>query len=138
MSEIPKHTPIKPHMVLAHYYWMMENGWVADAVIDTTYKGVRVPPQFIQDGTITLNISTSAVSNFFIEDNTMCFVCRFGGKTESIRLPLMAFLLLRARGLPIAIAFPVITEVPDEPVVETPAPKLAAPVSSRPTLKVVK
>ena len=50
-------------------------------------QGVRVPPEYVEDGQISLNISATAVRGFSMDNDWIMFDARFGGKSFQVSVP---------------------------------------------------
>ncbi|GAA6203851.1 MULTISPECIES: ClpXP protease specificity-enhancing factor [Thalassotalea] len=145
-------TSSKPYIVRAFYDWISDNQLTPYIVVDVNVYGVLVPMSYVNDGQITLNISSSAVGAISMAGEQIAFSARFGGKLENIVVPFGAVAAIFAKengaGTTLAIEHPEVEELPEE---TTPAPlstvssddddKALAPKSaskSRASLKVVK
>ena len=53
-------------------------------VVDASMEGVEVPRQYVQDGKIILNVSTSATSNLNLGNDFVRFRARFGATTYDV------------------------------------------------------
>ncbi len=58
--------------------------------MDTTRPEVAVPPQYVKNGRIILNISPAAVHGLKIDNTSIEFSGRFGGTVYDILVPLTA------------------------------------------------
>ena len=84
----------------------MDSGLTPLIVVDTTYEGVNVPADFVENGRILLNVHTRAVQNFVIEDEWLLFATRFGGKRSSLEIPVAAIRAIYARENGQGVTFP--------------------------------
>ena len=67
-------TPNRPYLLQAYYDWLMDNDLTPHVVVDAYVPGTQVPQQYVKDGQIVLNITSTAVGNLqighdFIEFN---------------------------------------------------------------------
>ncbi len=77
----------KPYLLRAIYEWCADQGF-------TPYISVRVdantvvPRQFVKDGEIVLNLSTSAIQNLHMGNDYITCQARFGGVAQSLSVPI--------------------------------------------------
>lgn len=90
-------TSNKPYIVKAFYHWISDNDLTPYIVVDVTVYGVMVPMAYVNDGQIILNVSGSAVGSIALNDNTIEFSARFGGKLEHIHVPYGAVAAIYAK-----------------------------------------
>jgi stringent starvation protein B len=99
-------TPIKPYLIRAVRDWAVDSGLTPLIVVDTTFGGVNVPADFIENGRVLLNVHTRAVQNFAIEDEWLLFATRFGGKRSALEIPVAAIRAIYARENGQGVTFP--------------------------------
>ncbi len=122
-------TPRRPYLVRAIYQWVLDNGFTPHVLVNAGIEGVQVPPEYVRDGQIVLNLAPSAVKDLYIGDDRVELSARFGGVARPVTFPMAAVLALYARENGQGMVFP------DEgPAEEPPPPKRP----ERPSLKVVK
>jgi stringent starvation protein B len=80
----------RPYLIRALYDWTVDQGHVPIIVVDATVSRVQVPQAHVEEGQIHLNISPSAVRYFTMDRAAIAFEARFGGKAESIFVPMRA------------------------------------------------
>ncbi len=156
-------TPSRPYLVRAIYEWLVDNQATPYLLIDATVSGVRVPPQYIKDGKIVLNIAPHAVKDFMVRNDEVTFSARFNGAAMSIMAPMSAVLAIYARengqgmffdaneefseasGSEAGAVEPVLSAVPSAPAApvvpeedEESSSGRPRPAQGRPTLHVVK
>ena len=131
MSEIST----KPYLIRALYEWCADSGYTPQLLVAVDAQ-TRVPPGFVKDGKIVLNISAGATRNLTLDNDWIQFSARFGGASHEISVPVgrVAAIFARENGQglhfePGETGTPAPTSPPNEP---TPLPK------GRPSLKVVK
>ncbi len=107
MQELPR----KPYLIRALHEWCTDNGYTPYIVV-TVDKNTIVPPAHIQDGQITLNISTLATNRLVLGNEYIEFQTRFGGVTEQIYVPVAAVSAIYARETGAGMGFEV---APSEP-----------------------
>lgn len=90
----PKST--KPYLIRALYEWCVDSGYtpyisvLADAA-------TRVPPEYVKNGEIVLNVGPLATSRLRIGDEAIEFSARFGGVAREIRIPVERVAAIYAR-----------------------------------------
>lgn len=80
----------RPYLIRALYDWTVDQGHVPIIVVDATVSRVQVPQAHVEEGQIHLNISPNAVRYFTMDRAAIAFEARFGGKAESIFVPMRA------------------------------------------------
>lgn len=96
----------RPYLYKAIYEWIIDNGWTPHLLVDTNIKGVAVPASFVKDGRIVLNVSLSATSSFFQDEQGIAFSARFSGTSENLVIPYAAMIALYARENAQGLVFP--------------------------------
>lgn len=125
-------TPLKLYLLRAVYDWSVEQGCTPHLIVDATAPGVHVPPGYVQDGQIVLNIHPRAVAQFELSERALSFSARFGGRPFEVAAPLPAIRAVYAKENGQGIAFP----EAEEP--QPPGPAQPADARRRPALKRVK
>ena len=113
-------TPISkvPYLMQGLLDWMVDSGSTPYLILNARMEGVSVPGEFVQpDGSITLNISGTAVRNLNISADGVFFDSRFKGLPVSISAPIQAVLGLVSRETGDGLWFP---ENAPGPAAETP------------------
>lgn len=90
-------TPKRPYLLRALYEWISDNNLTPHLVVDATIVGTVVPQDFVSDGQIVLNISSTAAQGLQLADDEVCFNARFGGKPMQVIVPMTAVLAIYAR-----------------------------------------
>lgn len=90
-------TSSKPYIVRAFYDWISDNHLTPYIVVDCSLPGVMVPPAFVTDGQIVLNISGGAVGAISMAGDAIEFSARFGGKLEHLVVPYAAIAAIYAK-----------------------------------------
>lgn len=86
-----------PYFLRAFVDWMNDNSLTPHIVVNANWFGVKVPTQFVQDGQIILNISLTAIQNFYIDLDYLSFNARFNGVPHDIYIPIPAILTIYDR-----------------------------------------
>ncbi|MEQ4922605.1 ClpXP protease specificity-enhancing factor [Proteus hauseri] len=95
--EIMDMSPRRPHLLRAHYEWILENDLTPHLVVDVNIVGVQVPMEYAHDGQIVLNISPRAVNNLELTLEQVLFSASFGGIPRKVRVPMVAVMAIYAR-----------------------------------------
>jgi stringent starvation protein B len=90
-------TSSRPYLVRAMYQWIVDNGMTPHLLVNAEFEGCAVPAGHINDGKIVLNVAPMAVQGLTLGDDEVSFSARFGGKAESILVPVPAILAVYAR-----------------------------------------
>jgi stringent starvation protein B len=105
MIDAPDASSTRPYLIRALYEWCTDNGftpYVAVAVDDT----VAVPPEFVRQGEIVLNISFDATSSLKLGNELIEFKARFGGVPRDIVVPIDRVMAVYARENGQGMSFP--------------------------------
>ncbi|TCP92020.1 stringent starvation protein B [Cricetibacter osteomyelitidis] len=92
-----KLSPKRPYLLRAYYDWLVENELTPYLVVDATYYGTVVPREYVKDGQIVLNLSSSATGNLLLGNEHIQFNARFRGIPQDIYIPMGAALAIYAR-----------------------------------------
>lgn len=95
--EIMDMSPRRPHLLRAHYDWIIENELTPHLVVDVNIDGVQVPMEYAHDGQIVLNISSRAVDSLELTPYQVLFSASFGGIPRKVRVPMVAIMAIYAR-----------------------------------------
>lgn len=86
-------TPLKPHLVSAIYDWVLHNQMRPYILVDANYPATIVPPEFVEDGKLVLDIHPLATgASLMIGFDAITFNVRFAGKSVSVIVPMGAVL----------------------------------------------
>jgi stringent starvation protein B len=124
-------------MVRAMYDWCVDNNCTPFIVVAVD-GSVRVPPEFVQNGEIVLNVSMGATSNLTLGNDYIEFKARFGGVARDIVVPMGRVSAIYARENGQGMTFPVDQASPEastRPKGSAPAVPVDAPAA--PALGVV-
>jgi stringent starvation protein B len=110
-------TSNRPYLLRALYDWIGDNGLTPHILVDAEAPGLRVPPGVARDGRVVLNIAARAVGKFEIDQDSMRFLARFGGVSQSVVVPITAIRAIYARENGQGMQFP-----PEPPGEDPPAP----------------
>ena len=87
----------RPYLVRALYEWIVDNDCTPHLLVNAEYRGVQVPPGFVSDGQIVLNVAPGAVRQLKMENDAISFEGRFGGVPHSLYVPSAAVMAIYAR-----------------------------------------
>jgi stringent starvation protein B len=120
--------------------WILENDCTPYVLVDAGMPGVQVPEDYIDNGQIVLNISTSAVKSLLIDDDGLSFNARFGGVPIDLYVPMVAILAIYAKENGQGMVFGSEAGAPDpnKPPEPSKPKRDEKPAKARPSLKVVK
>jgi len=124
-------TSSRPYLIRALYEWITDNGLTPYILVNADVSGVEVPPRYVREGRIVLNINPAAVHGLHLGNEGIEFSARFGGTPWLIRIPAGAVMAIYAQENGQGMAFG------DEPTSEEKPPS-PPPAGKKPALKVVK
>lgn len=128
----------KPYLIRALYEWCSDSGFTPQLLVAVDGR-TRVPPGFVKDGQIVLNISAGATRNLTLENDWIQFSSRFGGISHEISIPVDRVMAIFARENGQGLHFePVDAPEPPEQTPPAPSGEAPAPPKGKPSLKVVK
>ena len=135
MSEIST----KPYLIRALYEWCTDSGYTPQLLV-TVDGRTRVPPGFVKDGQIVLNVSAGATRHLKLDNDWIQFSARFGGVSHEISVPVEQVAAIFARENGQGLHFePVESGVTSKSEsVASPEDPPAPPPKGKPSLKVVK
>ena len=81
-------TSQQPYLLRALYEWCVDNGYTPHMSVRVDSR-TRVPPGFVKDGRIVLNVGPSAVRNLNMDNEWVTFSARFGGLSHNIEVPVL-------------------------------------------------
>lgn len=128
----------KPYLIRALYEWCVDAGFTPQLLVAVDGR-TRVPPGFVKDGQIVLNISAGATRNLTLDNDWIQFSSRFGGVSHELSIPVDRVMAIFARENGQGLHFEPV-DAP-EPPGQTPSPapgEAPVPPKGKPSLKVVK
>ncbi len=90
-------TSNRPYLIRALYQWLLDNGLTPHLLVEAADPNVVVPKQYVEDGRIVLNISTTAVRQLELGNELITFSARFGGSPMNVIVPTTAVLGIYAK-----------------------------------------
>lgn len=122
-------TSSRPYLVRALYEWIVDNEVTPHILVDAHYPETHVPQQHVnKDGHIILNISPSALRDFYMGPDSIAFNARFGGVPFDLFIPYGAVLGIYARENGQGMMFEA------EPAPKSPSPSPFSPAPSPATV----
>lgn len=114
-------TSSRPYLLRAVYDWVVDNGFTPQVLVNAQADHVEVPRQYVNDGRIVLNVSSSAVRNLVMGNDTISFSARFAGTPFQVCVPVSAILAIVARENGAGMSFPEEEEAAGSSAARTPA-----------------
>lgn len=134
----------KPYLIRALWSWCCDAGFTPYLTLFVDEQ-CRVPLEYVQDGTLTLNLSPTATGTLDIGNDWVVLNARFGGVSRELIFPVGAVTGIYARengaGMEFAYEPSIVTEAPSEgagQVVPTTDTQASPPRPTKPHLQRVK
>ncbi len=108
--------PTKPYLLRALYEWCVDNGYTPHLAVKVDSR-TQVPPEYVKNGEITLNIGPTAVHKMQIGNELVEFSARFGGLARQISVPIANVYALYGRETGHGMTFDVDSSKPSMQVV---------------------
>jgi stringent starvation protein B len=99
----------KPYLVRAICEWCSDNGLTPYLAVKVSPQ-TRVPPSFVKNGEIVLNISPSATRKLTIDNEWIQFAARFNGVSQEVAVPMSAVSGIFAKETGYGFAFAMATD----------------------------
>ena len=135
-------TSTRPYLIRALHEWCVDNGFtpLITVLVDAN---TQVPKEHVKDKEIVLNLSFDATSGLKLGNDYIEFKARFSGVARDILVPINRVVAIYARENSQGMAFPSVADAVDADVKATSkedqvSKQDAAPVATRPSLKIVK
>jgi len=104
-------TSTRPYLIRALHEWCTENGFTPYLAVHVD-ASVRVPPEYVKNGEIVLNVGFEATSALKLGNEFIEFKARFGGASREIVVPVTHVIAIYARENGQGMAFPAPTGEP--------------------------
>ena len=98
----------RPYLIRALHDWCTDNGFTPYLAVAVD-ASVQVPPEFVKNNEIVLNVGFEATSGMTLGNEFIEFKARFGGTPREIRVPVDHVVAIYARENGQGMAFPVPT-----------------------------
>ena len=95
----------RPYLLRALHAWCTENGFTPYVAVYVD-ASVRVPPEYVKNDEIVLNVGFEATSALQLGNEFIEFKARFGGSSREIRVPVSHVIAIYARENGQGMAFP--------------------------------
>ena len=115
----------RPYLIRALHEWCTENGFTPYIAVHVD-ASVRVPPEYVKNGEIVLNVGFEATSALKLGNEFIEFKARFGGSSREIAVPVTHVIAIYARENGQGMAFPAPTADAIGPAAETSDPRRPA------------
>lgn len=86
----------RPYLLRAFYQWIIDNDLTPILVIDAKHPRCKIPQEYVEDGEIVFNISTSAIRDLDISNEMVSFKASFSGVIHIISAPTSSVLAIYA------------------------------------------
>lgn len=97
---------LKPYFIRAVHDWCTDND-LTPHILVIADGDARVPPEFVRDGRITLNIAFDATRELRLDSDAVSFKARFGGVARNIHVPIGKVAAIYARENGVGMSFEV-------------------------------
>lgn len=88
---------LRAFLTRATYDWLVMHEMTPYILVDAEIDGVVVPPEYIEDGKIVLNMAPEAIREVHITDKGVQFDASFSGEAWTIEVPAEAILGMYSR-----------------------------------------
>ncbi|MFP5467698.1 MAG: ClpXP protease specificity-enhancing factor [Gammaproteobacteria bacterium] len=103
----------RPYLIRAMHEWCTDHGFSPYMAVHVD-RLVQVPPEYVNNGEIVLNVSLDATSGLKLGNDWIEFKARFGGAAREIMVPVSHVVAIYARENGQGMAFPP-PQASDEP-----------------------
>jgi stringent starvation protein B len=100
----PSAASIHPYLVRATHEWCLDNG-LTPYVVARVDGNVLVPPGYVREGQIVLNLDPGATNRLSFSDEGISFQARFAGVAHDLWVPYGNLLAIYARETGRGLAF---------------------------------
>lgn len=87
----------RPYLIRAFYDWILDNDLTPYIAVDANVEDVQVPMDYVENGSIVLDISPEACRGLHIENDRVIFSASFSGKSTQIYVPPHAVVAIYAK-----------------------------------------
>ncbi|MBI3546790.1 MAG: ClpXP protease specificity-enhancing factor [Gammaproteobacteria bacterium] len=131
-------SPLKLYLIRAVYDWSVDSGFTPHVLVDANVPGAKVPPGYIENGRVVLNIHPRAVNHFEFAADALRFSARFAAQSFLVEVPYPAVLAIYARENNQGISFPDAAAEETKNIAPDKKPPDDKPPHKGPSLRVVK
>jgi stringent starvation protein B len=129
----------KPYLIRAMYEWCSDSGFTPYVSVQVD-ANTRVPPEFVKNGEIVLNIGHDATHRLTIGNERIQFAARFNGVSRECSIPVEAVTGIFAKENGQGLFFP--RGAAPEVATASPAPETTPPATTpnggKPKLQIIK
>lgn len=86
----------RPYLLRAFYQWIVDSGCTPILVIDANHPRCKIPKDYAEGGEIVFNISSSAVRDLKMTNDSVEFKASFSGVIHIISAPIKGVLAIYA------------------------------------------
>ena len=104
-------TSTRPYLIRALHDWCTDNGYTPYLAVYVDER-VRVPPEYVKNHEIVLNVGFEATSALKLGNEAIEFKARFGGSSREISVPIDHVIAIYARENGQGMAFPMPADAP--------------------------
>lgn len=126
----------RPYLIRAIYEWCVDSGFTPYLAVQVDAQ-TEVPPAYVKDGEIVLNIGTGAVRNLEMGNEFITCAGRFGGVPFDLIVPVAAVIGIFAKENGQGLVFQG-NDAEPPPSATGDADRADRPRQQRPQLKIVK
>ncbi|MFV2060507.1 MAG: ClpXP protease specificity-enhancing factor [Gammaproteobacteria bacterium] len=87
----------RPYLLRAINEWLVDNDLTPHLLVNAEHENVQVPVDYVDNGKIVLNLSPGAIQQLIMDNDAVSFNARFGGKPNSIYIPIEACMAIYAK-----------------------------------------
>ena len=80
--------PKRPYLLRALFDWIVDSELTPYLLVSVDSAAVQVPADYVSEGKIVLNVSPMAIRDLIVEEESISFSGRFGGKPFPIFVPM--------------------------------------------------
>jgi len=131
-------SPLKLYLIRAVYDWSVDSGFTPHVLVDAKVPGAKVPPGYVENGRVVLNINPRAVNHFEFAADALRFSARFAAQSFVVEIPYAAVLAIYARENNQGISFPEASAEEIKNAASENQPPDGKPPTKGPSLRVVK
>ena len=128
----------KPYLIRAIHEWCTDSNLTPYLTVRVD-ANTRVPPEYVKNGEIVLNVSHDATHRLTIGNDLIQFSARFSGVSRECSVPIEAVMGVFAKENGEGLVFPREVSVPESGAAPTdPAPPAAPSNGGKPRLQIIK
>jgi stringent starvation protein B len=114
--------PKRPYLLRALYDWIIDSDLTPYLLVTVDSAAVQVPADYVDEGKIVLNVSPMAIREFVVDEESVSFSGRFGGKSFPIFVPMPNVVAVYAKETGEGMMFDPEYELEDQAPSQAPEP----------------